>query len=29
LLYARNDLLTTSQEENIFTTQIKIPQASW
>jgi LytS/YehU family sensor histidine kinase len=28
LLYARNDLLTTSQEENIFTTQIKIPQAS-
>jgi hypothetical protein len=28
LLYARNDLLTISQEENIFTTQIKIPQAS-
>jgi len=27
LLYARNDLLTTRQHENIFTTQIKIPQA--
>lgn len=27
LLYARNDLLTTSQHENIFITQIKIPQA--
>jgi sensor histidine kinase YesM len=28
LLYARNDLLTTSQNENIFITQIKIPQTS-
>lgn len=27
LLYARNDLLTTRQHENIFTTEIKIPQA--
>jgi LytS/YehU family sensor histidine kinase len=27
LLYARQDLLTTSQEENVFTTQIKIPQS--
>jgi two-component system, LytTR family, sensor kinase len=27
LLYARNDLLTTNQTENIFTTTIKIPQA--
>ena len=27
LLYARNDLLTTSQVENTFITQIKIPQA--
>jgi LytS/YehU family sensor histidine kinase len=27
LLYARNDLLTTTQEGNIFITQIKIPQA--
>jgi len=27
LLYARNDLLTTSQEGNTFITQIKIPQA--
>lgn len=26
LLYARNDLLTTSQRENIFITTIKIPQ---
>jgi len=26
LLYARNDLLTTQQVENIFTTEIKIPQ---
>lgn len=26
LLYARNDLLTTSQKDNIFTTLIKIPQ---
>ena len=26
LLYARNDLLTTSQKENIFTTTIRIPQ---
>ncbi len=26
LLYARNDLLTTRQAENIFTTEIKIPQ---
>jgi two-component system, LytTR family, sensor kinase len=28
LLYARQDLLTTSQHENLFTTQIKIPQHS-
>lgn len=28
LLYARNDLLTTSQRENIFTTTIKIPQTT-
>lgn len=28
LLYARNDLLTTSQKENIFTTTIKIPQSA-
>lgn len=28
LLYARNDLLTTSQRENIFTTTIKIPQST-
>lgn len=28
LLYARNDLLTTSQNENIFTTSIKIPQTA-
>lgn len=27
LLYARNDLLTTTQNENTFTTQIRIPQA--
>lgn len=27
LLYARNDLLVTSQKENIFTTTIKIPQS--
>ena len=27
LLYARQDLLTTYQEENVFTTQIKIPQS--
>lgn len=27
LLFARNDLLTTEAAENIFTTQIKIPQA--
>ncbi len=27
LLYARNDLLTTSQKENIFTTTIRIPQS--
>lgn len=27
LLYARNDLLTTHQHENVFTTEIKIPQA--
>ncbi|CAN5206654.1 hypothetical protein BH09BAC3_BH09BAC3_03590 [soil metagenome] len=27
LLYLRNDLLVTSQQENIFTTTIKIPQA--
>jgi sensor histidine kinase YesM len=26
LLYARHDLLTTSQDDVIFTTQIKIPQ---
>lgn len=26
LLYARNDLLTTGQKENVFTTNIKIPQ---
>lgn len=26
LLYGRNDLLTTSQKENIFTTTLKIPQ---
>lgn len=26
LLYARNDLLTTGQKENVFTTSIKIPQ---
>jgi two-component system, LytTR family, sensor kinase len=28
LLYARNDLLSTSQKENIFTTTIKIPQSA-
>lgn len=28
LLFSRNDLLTTSQNENIFTTTIKIPQRS-
>lgn len=28
LLYARNDLLTTRQHENIFTTEIKIPQSA-
>jgi two-component system, LytTR family, sensor kinase len=28
LLYFRNDLLATSQEENIFTTTIKIPQTA-
>lgn len=28
LLYARNDLLSTSQEESIFTTTIKIPQTT-
>lgn len=28
LLYARNDLLTTSQKENIFTTTIRIPQTA-
>lgn len=28
LLYARNDLLSTSQRENIFTTTIKIPQTT-
>jgi two-component system LytT family sensor kinase len=28
LLYARNDLLATSQQENIFTTTIRIPQLS-
>lgn len=28
LLYLRNDLLTTSQEASVFTTTIKIPQAS-
>ncbi len=28
LLYARNDLLTTSQNENTFTTSIKIPQTA-
>jgi hypothetical protein len=28
LLYARNDLLTTSQSQNIFTTTIKIPQSA-
>jgi sensor histidine kinase YesM len=28
LLYARNDLLATSQTENIFTTTIKIPQTT-
>lgn len=28
LLYARNDLMTTSQNENIFTTTIIIPQAT-
>jgi sensor histidine kinase YesM len=28
LLYARNDLLITSQKENIFTTTIKIPQSA-
>jgi two-component system, LytTR family, sensor kinase len=27
LLYARQDLLTTYQEENVFTTRIKIPQS--
>ena len=27
LLYARNDLLTTTQKDNIFTTIIRIPQA--
>jgi len=26
LLFARNDLVTTTAEENIFTTTIKIPQ---
>ncbi|MEX2235526.1 MAG: histidine kinase [Cyclobacteriaceae bacterium] len=28
LLYARNDLVTISQKENIFTTAIKIPQSA-
>jgi two-component system LytT family sensor kinase len=28
LLYARNDLVSTSQKENIFTTTIKIPQSA-
>jgi two-component system LytT family sensor kinase len=28
LLFSRNDLLTTAQHENIFTTTIKIPQRS-
>ena len=28
LLYARNDLLTTAQKENIFTTTIRIPQSA-
>ncbi|MEJ0054234.1 MAG: histidine kinase [Bacteroidota bacterium] len=28
LLYFRNDLLTTSQDDNIFTTTIKIPQGA-
>ena len=28
LLYARNDLLTTTQDENTYITQIKIPQVS-
>jgi hypothetical protein len=28
LLYARQDLVSTRQDENIFTTQIQIPQAS-
>lgn len=28
LLYARNDLITTSQKENIFTTTLSIPQST-
>jgi two-component system LytT family sensor kinase len=27
LLYARKDLLTTRQEQNVFITQVKIPQS--
>jgi hypothetical protein len=29
LLYGRSDLLSTSHNESVFTTKLKIPQPAW